>query len=158
MDQYAEYLGFDLSSFPELRWLAEEACDAPLPADWASHTDADGELFYYSTAGSGTDSTSTYDHPLDAHFKTLYSLMREERTGLQLGRRDTPTIYEDVEEHQQTSEAEGETASDADLSGSGDEGSDTPVFSTPSKSLHPDMSHDTDDPIPEEEMTSAKTT
>jgi|EP01043_Picozoa_sp_COSAG02_P025309 hypothetical protein len=152
--EHAEYLGFDLSSNPELLWLAEEACDAPLPADWASHTDAEGELFYYSTTGNGADSTSTYDHPLDGHFKTLYSILSSERSAntelpaAALDRRHTPTIYEESEEQQQARPVDESADVETD---SGDDGSDMAAFSTPSKLLERSSS-DGDDPVPEEDV------
>lgn len=163
VSQHAEYLGFNLGSNPELLWLAEEACDAPLPAGWASHTDAEGELFYYSTTDNSAH-TSTYDHPLDNHFKTLYAILSSERStqtelpAAAFDRRHTPTIYEEGEEHQQ----QGGTGESADAeTDSGDDDSDTAAFSTPSKLLEHSSersSSDGDDPVPEEDVTIATTT
>lgn len=157
MERYAEYLGFDLSSNPELLWLAEEACDAPLPADWASHTDAHGEVFYYNTTGTAADSTSTYEHPLDGHFKTLYSIMgsqqstQSELPAAPLDRRVTPTIFEG-EEPQQVQEGESEDSTGAEHSDSEDDGGgEMAAFSTPSKHLH--GASDGDDPVPEDDVT-----
>lgn len=74
--QHAAYLGFDLHAHPELLWLAEEASEAPVPAGWAAHTDAEGQVFYYSTEKrDGSPPPSTYDHPLDEHYRMLYAIM-----------------------------------------------------------------------------------
>lgn len=159
VERYAEYLGFDLSSYPELLWLAEEACDAPLPADWASHTDANGEVFYYNTTGTAADSTSTYEHPLDGHFKTLYSIMSSQQSNQSelpaapLDRRATLTIFEEGEEqHQhQTQEGDSEDSTGAEHSDSEDDGGETAAFSTPSKQLH--NSSDGGAPLPEDDVT-----
>lgn len=153
MVQYAEYLGFDLTKNPDLRWLAEEAFDAPIPTGWASHTNADGELFYYSTSGRGTESTSTYEHPLDGHFKTLYSLLHTDQNGesappgAALNRRGTPTILEEEGEDRQLNwEHESDETTDAEQSGD-DDGSDS-AFSTPMKML---PKPDVEEAIPEDE-------
>jgi hypothetical protein len=143
-------------------WLAEEACEAPVPTGWASHTDADGELFYYSTSSTeagGDSAMSTYEHPLDEHYKALYKILAEGMYGNVLqdmkaataagsaeagvpGRGDN--LDEIIEE--ETDEEDFDDGDDIDAAS----------FSTPSKtlevelsSLHPD---DVDeDPVPEDE-------
>jgi hypothetical protein len=63
----AEYLGIRVLSEPGLLWIASEAFVAPLPADWTTHNDADGRLFFHNSASN----VSQWDHPLDNYFRNL---------------------------------------------------------------------------------------
>ena len=71
---HADYLGLDIHRHPQLAWLVEEAIEASLPAGWASSEDSQGQLFYYTTR-PGQEPRSTYEHPLDKHFKLLFNIL-----------------------------------------------------------------------------------
>jgi len=49
VEEYAIYLGMDLTEDRELLYIAEMAMAAPLPSGWTEHDDADGREFYYNT-------------------------------------------------------------------------------------------------------------
>jgi hypothetical protein len=49
VEEYALYLGMDLTEDRELLYIAEMAMAAPLPSGWTEHDDADGREFYYNT-------------------------------------------------------------------------------------------------------------
>ena len=71
---HADYLGCDIRAHPKLAWLVEEAIEASLPAGWAASEDSQGQLFYYTTR-PGQEPRSTYEHPLDKHFKLLFAIL-----------------------------------------------------------------------------------
>mmetsp|Transcript_18787 Transcript_18787/g.52341 ORF Transcript_18787/g.52341 Transcript_18787/m.52341 type:complete len:703 (+) Transcript_18787:453-2561(+) len=49
LTQYARYLGINPVYDSDLLWIAEQAYDAPLPANWAEAQDQDGNIYYYNT-------------------------------------------------------------------------------------------------------------
>ena len=65
---FAEYLGFDLNSYPELYWIAEQARAAPIPEAWGEHVDESGNTYYHNEETG----ESSWEHPLDGYFKGLY--------------------------------------------------------------------------------------
>ena len=71
---HADYLGCDIRAHPKLAWLVEETIEASLPAGWAASEDSQGQLFYYTTR-LGQEPRSTYEHPLDKHFKLLFNIL-----------------------------------------------------------------------------------
>ena len=42
VQEFAEYLGFDLIADRDLFWIADEAMNAPVEAPWSEITDEDG--------------------------------------------------------------------------------------------------------------------
>eukprot|EP01043_Picozoa_sp_COSAG02_P052295 COSAG02_NODE_5611_length_4190_cov_2.529455_2_plen_618_part_00 len=69
----AVYLGIDPCSEPHLLWIARQCFDAQLPPGWSEHfEEASGNAYYYNEQTK----TTTWDHPLDSHFKAL---VQEER-------------------------------------------------------------------------------
>lgn len=73
--EYAVYLGMDPTADAELLYIAEWALTAPLPDGWTEHSDASGNEFYYN-AMTGV---STYEHPLDEHYRAYYRRIKEQR-------------------------------------------------------------------------------
>ena len=45
---------------------------APLPEGWSEHQDSSGNVFFFNTATGA----STYEHPLDASFKSYYAKLK----------------------------------------------------------------------------------
>jgi hypothetical protein len=70
IEEYAKYIGLDLRSHPQLRWLAEEGLRCPLPAPWKLI--ADGATHYFHNTATGK---SQWDHPMDDHYKQLAQRM-----------------------------------------------------------------------------------
>lgn len=60
---------------PALLPLARAALLAPLPAGYTVHLDAAGNEFFCCTATR----TSTYEHPLDGHFRELAARQRRQQ-------------------------------------------------------------------------------
>ncbi|KAK3240976.1 hypothetical protein CYMTET_49229 [Cymbomonas tetramitiformis] len=61
------HLGMDAEEDAGLRWIAEQAFDAPLPEGWSEHFDDDGKV-YFAHAHS---KSVTRDHPLDDYFRQM---------------------------------------------------------------------------------------
>ena len=76
--QYADYLGIDVAAEKNLLWIAHRCMLAPLPQGWQEFTAEDGSSFYHNT---DTDETS-WDHPLDGHFKQLVADTRAGTAGM----------------------------------------------------------------------------
>jgi len=72
VEEYAKYLGMDPAADGHLLWIAEMALTAPLPVGWSEHQDSAGNVFFFNKATG----TSTYEHPLDASFKSYYSKIK----------------------------------------------------------------------------------
>jgi hypothetical protein len=72
VEEYAKYLGMDPAADQHLLWIAEMALTAPLPVGWSEHQDSAGNVFFFNKATG----TSTYEHPLDASFKSYYSKIK----------------------------------------------------------------------------------
>ena len=75
---FADYLGFDLASHPDLYWIAEQARNAPLPEPWTEHSDDTGNTYYYNPQLG----ESSWEHPLDSYFKGCGSSLALLRTQL----------------------------------------------------------------------------
>jgi hypothetical protein len=72
VEEYAQYLGMDPAGDAHLLWIAEMALTAPLPVGWSEHQDSAGNVFFYNKATGA----STYEHPLDASFKSYYAKLK----------------------------------------------------------------------------------
>ena len=71
---YAIYLGMDPVADRELLYIAEWALTAPLPDGWTEHNDASGNEFYYNQMTG----VSTYEHPLDEHYRSYYRQIKQQ--------------------------------------------------------------------------------
>lgn len=67
--EIAQHLKFDLAAHPSLEWLAREAIDAPLPAEWSEQMDGYGRAFYFHKVSG----RSQFSHPHDALFSRTYA-------------------------------------------------------------------------------------
>ena len=67
------YLGIDTVKHGSLLWIAEAALCAPLPKGWAEYTDNKGNVYFHKAS----EGTSTWEHPLDNHFRDLYRTEQE---------------------------------------------------------------------------------
>lgn len=65
----------------DLLYIAELAMTAPCPDGWTIHLDKHGNEFFYNT----TSQASTYEHPMDEHYRQLYQQKRQERREQLLG-------------------------------------------------------------------------
>ncbi|KAM9299045.1 LOW QUALITY PROTEIN: centrosomal protein of 164 kDa [Gastrophryne carolinensis] len=73
IQDYARMIGIDPDAEPELMWLAREGIVAPLPPDWKPCQDVTGDIYYFNFATG----QSTWDHPIDEHYKELVIQERE---------------------------------------------------------------------------------
>jgi hypothetical protein len=63
---YAEYIGLDLVTFPELSWIAEEGLHSPIPKDWVVVKNEQGHYFQHTVSGA-----TQPDHPMDEHYRRV---------------------------------------------------------------------------------------
>ncbi len=66
----------------ELLYIAAWALEAPVPAGWTVHLDADGNEYFSlvsSPEGAAGDTSCTYKHPMDAHYMKLYEIEKKKR-------------------------------------------------------------------------------
>lgn len=63
---YADYIGLDLGSYPELTWIAEEGLHSPIPKEWSVVKNGDGHYFQNNVTG-----VTQPDHPMDEHYRRL---------------------------------------------------------------------------------------
>ena len=73
MQEYAQYLGIDPKTEENILWIAKKCMHAPLPKGWKEFTDDGGNSYFHHDA---KDETS-WDHPLDSHFKQLVADTRK---------------------------------------------------------------------------------
>jgi len=73
--EYAKYLGFELPGDEDLLYIATEGLKAPLPEPWKACQTKEGEIYYYNPETG----ESTWDHPLDEHYKKLYQEAKKEK-------------------------------------------------------------------------------
>lgn len=73
--EYMEWLGGDLEKDQDLMYIAKEALLAELPKGWKHYQTKDGtsDSFYFNTKTG----ESTWDHPLDKHYKELFSQQKK---------------------------------------------------------------------------------
>lgn len=55
-------------------WIAQEGCDAPLPAGWGEAVTADGTTYYFEKETR----RSIWEHPYDEHYRKLVVKSRKE--------------------------------------------------------------------------------
>lgn len=60
-----------------LLWIAEAALCAPLPEGWSEYTDAKGNVYFHKAS----EGASTWEHPLDSHFRKMYKEERANPSG-----------------------------------------------------------------------------
>jgi len=73
---YARYLGIDTAADHDLLWIATEALEAPLPADWTEHNDPKERVFYYNASTR----VSTWTHPLEHVHREAYKTVADCRS------------------------------------------------------------------------------
>jgi len=73
---YAVYLGMNPAEDAHLFYIAEWALTVPLPDGWTEHNDNQGNEFYFN-AMTGV---STYEHPLDEHYRSYYRQIKKEQS------------------------------------------------------------------------------
>eukprot|EP00736_Rhodelphis_marinus_P009645 Rmarinus@m.13646 len=71
--EHAKTLGIRAAYEPELLWIAEAALRAALPKGWSEYKDSSTSNVYFHNTASGI---STWDHPMEAHFKRLVKEQR----------------------------------------------------------------------------------
>lgn len=73
VEALAAFLGIDPAKEPNLMWIARQCLDAQLPAAWSEYfEEGSGNAYYFNELTEIT----TWEHPLDAHFKAM---VQEER-------------------------------------------------------------------------------
>lgn len=88
----ADHLGIDPATEAALLWIAAEAVRTPLPAEWSPSIDSRGRPCFYSSSGS-----TSYEHPLDNHFRLLRDACREQIAALAVAdkyRSSIPAVIE----------------------------------------------------------------
>lgn len=76
INEYATWLGMDVAQDASLLWIAREGLKAPLPENWKPCKTTDTDEIYYFNFSSGD---STWDHPCDDYYRTLYESERKKR-------------------------------------------------------------------------------
>eukprot|EP00873_Tetraselmis_striata_P035234 jgi/Tetstr1/455498/TSEL_042326.t1 len=66
----------DLARDSDLLWIAEQALQAPLPTNWSQYYDNASGNDYFVNDITGV---TTWEHPLDEHFRALYVQMSGEK-------------------------------------------------------------------------------
>ena len=82
IDEYAKWLGMDLVADKDLQWIAREGLKAPLPEHWKPCKTTDTDEIYYFNFSSGE---STWDHPCDEYYRTLYEVPPRRPSSLHRG-------------------------------------------------------------------------
>lgn len=65
----------DTDADADLLYIAEWALTAPVPEGWTVHLDSEGHEFFFNAATN----QSTYEHPMDEHYRQYYLKKREEK-------------------------------------------------------------------------------
>ncbi|KAJ8034200.1 hypothetical protein HOLleu_20940 [Holothuria leucospilota] len=72
--EYAQVVGINPDTEPELMWIAREGINAPLPNDWKPCQDTGGGDIYYFNFATGE---SMWDHPCDEFYRSMVAEERE---------------------------------------------------------------------------------
>ena len=74
IEEYAAWLGADVSVDRDLFWIAIDALMAPIPKGWKLYQrkDGTGDPFYFNSKTG----ESLWDHPLDQHFKDIFHFVK----------------------------------------------------------------------------------
>ncbi|CAM37938.2 conserved hypothetical protein [Leishmania braziliensis MHOM/BR/75/M2904] len=75
LEEYAEYIGIDPATEPELMWIAKEGLRAALPDGWRACQTDDNEVYYFNFRSG----ESLWDHPMDEHYKNQVVSERAKR-------------------------------------------------------------------------------
>ncbi|XP_072310905.1 uncharacterized protein [Eucyclogobius newberryi] len=70
---YANEIGIDPDTEPELMWLAREGAIAPLPSGWKPCQDVTGDIYYFNFSTGD----SSWEHPGDESYRNLVLQERE---------------------------------------------------------------------------------
>jgi len=95
--EYATWLGMDLEKDKDLFFIAREGLKAPLPENWKPCKTTDTDEIYYFNFATGE---STWDHPCDEFYRTLYEKEKKAKLKDEKTRSDTKKkqAKKDVEE------------------------------------------------------------
>lgn len=73
---YARYLGLDPVGHRDLLWIALDALEAPLPADWSEHFDPQDRVYYHNLSTK----VSTWTHPLEYLYREAHTTVMNSRS------------------------------------------------------------------------------
>uniref|UniRef100_A0A7S2AHG8 WW domain-containing protein n=1 Tax=Alexandrium andersonii TaxID=327968 RepID=A0A7S2AHG8_9DINO len=76
--EYGQSLGLhDLESEKDadLKWVVNEAFEAPLPNNWTEHVDAEGRVYFFDQISE----ESTWSHPMDGVYRELIAFIKTVR-------------------------------------------------------------------------------
>ena len=78
VEEFAVYIGMDPSDpvDAQLLWIAAEARNAALPNGWREYKDTDGNSYFHNSCEASNE--STWEHPLDEHYRNLYRKHKQE--------------------------------------------------------------------------------
>ena len=83
INEYTEWIGMDPNSAADaaVLWVAREGIKAKLPPGWKEVRTADtDEAYYYNFSTK----ESSWDHPMDNHYRALYKSIRITSTAMAL--------------------------------------------------------------------------
>ena len=84
--EYATWLGMDLEKDRDLFFIAREGLKAPLPENWKPCKTTDTDEIYYFNFATGE---STWDHPCDEFYRTLYEKEKKSKMAKEKASSDT---------------------------------------------------------------------
>lgn len=68
IEEYAKYLGMDMSEDRDLFYIAKEGLKAPLPDQWKPCRSPGGNIYYFNFESRALQK----DHPCDDYYKRYY--------------------------------------------------------------------------------------
>ena len=71
---YAKWMGMNITCDGPFEWIAREGLKAPVPSPWRSCKTNNDEIYFFNFCTG----TSSWDHPLDDHLKSLYTELRDQ--------------------------------------------------------------------------------
>mmetsp|Transcript_36752 Transcript_36752/g.105923 ORF Transcript_36752/g.105923 Transcript_36752/m.105923 type:complete len:273 (-) Transcript_36752:22-840(-) len=69
--EYGQSLGLRDLEDVDLRWVAREAFEAPLPNNWTEHVDVEGRVYFFNQISE----ESTWSHPMDGVYRELIAVI-----------------------------------------------------------------------------------
>ena len=68
IEEYAQYLGMDMSEDKHLFYIAKEGLKAPLPSNWKPCKAGDNQIYYFNFETKELQK----EHPCDDHYKKQF--------------------------------------------------------------------------------------